>query len=105
MTTDPFQELVETAQARTLTVEEEIMRHIHAMMPWGQSFTLANGQTVTINKFTDPRERDGTWQFGFDVSCDAFHLEFQVHRTGWGRALGGDVGISDETDEPGNHTL
>ena len=89
------QSMLEEAAARTLTVEEEAIREVFARMPWGQKFTLASGQEVEIRRFVKPREsEDGGWEFGFDVACPSFHIEFMVYRTGWGRdvsALGIEV--------------
>jgi len=83
---DAMMSALDEAQARTLTVEEEAIREVFARMPWGQKFTLADGSEVAIERFYEPRQGDGgAWQFGFDVKCEAFHLEFTVERTGWGR--------------------
>jgi hypothetical protein len=65
----------------------EVITDVFARMPFGQEFTLSNGRKGRIKKFVEPRQRDGRWEFGFDVVFDEGspdHLEFFVKHTGGG---------------------
>jgi len=63
----------------------EIMHEICARLPWGQEITLSNGKKFFLKKFTEPREKDGVFEFGFDAkfSDDSGHVEFNVTKSGW----------------------
>lgn len=65
----------------------EIIRHLWAMLPLGQEIVLSNGRIGRLKAFVQPRERDGRWEFGFDVVFDKGspdHLEFFLKHTGGG---------------------
>lgn len=66
----------------------EIMQFLWAITPWGQEIALSNGRRGRLKRFVEPRERDGRWEYGFDVifedGASPDHLEFFVKHTGGG---------------------
>jgi hypothetical protein len=65
----------------------EVIREVFARMPYDQGFTLSNGRVGRFKKFVEPRQKDGRWEFGFDIVFDEGspdHLEFFVQHTGGG---------------------
>jgi len=65
----------------------EVIVEVFSRMPFAQEFILSNGRKGRIRKFVEPRQRDGRWEFGFDVVFDEGspdHLEFFVKHTGGG---------------------
>lgn len=65
----------------------EIVRQLWHMLPLGQEITLSNGRVGKLKPFVEPRERDGRWEFGFDVVFEKGspdHLEFFLKHTGGG---------------------
>ena len=67
---------------------EAALRAIWDAMPWGMTIPLPGGEDATLNKFVEPRQKDGVWEFGFDVrdTLGNWHLEFFATKTGWGSA-------------------
>lgn len=65
---------------------EEALKTLHAHMPWGLQIPLSDGRVLTLKKFTEVEERDGRFEFGFDLANDSIHLEFYVKHTGGGGA-------------------
>jgi hypothetical protein len=74
-----------TAQAIALR-DEAVLKAIWEAMPWGLKIDLPGGEDAVLKKFVEPRQKDGAWEFGFDVrdTTGAWHLEFFVKKTGWG---------------------
>ncbi len=69
----------------------EIMQHIWSLLPIGQEIVLSNGRVGRIKAFVEPRERDGRWELGFDVTFaqgSPDHLEFFLKHTGGGGMIG-----------------
>ena len=66
----------------------EIMQHLWSTLPFGGEIKLSNGRTGRLKRFVEPRERDGRWELGFDVTFDdgasPDHLEFFLKHTGGG---------------------
>ena len=66
----------------------EIMEELWALHPWDKEIKLSNGRAGVIKPFVTPRERDGRWEFGFDIiftdGSSPDHLEFFVRNTGGG---------------------
>lgn len=66
----------------------EIMQFLWAIGPWGQEVKLSNGRVGRFKRFVEPRERDGRWEYGFDVifedGASPDHLEFFMIHTGGG---------------------
>lgn len=76
----------------------EIIRHIWALLPFGQEIALSNGRVGKLKPFVEPRERDGRWELGFDVvfaTGSPDHLEFFLKHTGGGMVCEAVVPIAD----------
>lgn len=67
---------------------EAALKAIFAAMPWGMTINLPGGEDATLERFVEPREKDGVWEFGFDVrdTTGNWHIEFFAAKTGWGGA-------------------
>ena len=75
----------------------EIIQHIWHLIPIGQEITLSNGRVGRLKAFVLPSERNGRWEFGFDVVFDKGspdHLEFFLKHTGGGGTLSEPVAIA-----------
>ncbi len=86
----------------------EVMQEVYARLPYGQKFSLSDGSTAYIKKFSEPKLRDdGQRGFGFDVQIEGGkldHIEFAVRDSGYGRALPEGV-VDDTPGDPSKLTL
>lgn len=55
-------------------------------MPWGTEIEIEGGEQATIVKFIEPRIKDDSTHFYFDVrdTHGDWHLEIKVEIAGWG---------------------
>lgn len=81
-----FPDAVQAHLARVYADVEEAVRTVFASLPWGLEVKMANGETLVLKKFVEPRRNSetGRWEFGFDLANDNRHLEFFVRHTGGG---------------------
>ena len=94
-------EAIKSHFGRLYAPVEEVLRTVSAHMPWGLQVTLADGRVLTLKKFGEISQRDGRWEFGFDLANDDMHLEFMVRHTGGGGAVAPDLAsdIAKEIDQ------
>ena len=88
---DRFRQTGRAIKSRALAALEEVFKR----MPWDQVIEMPGGEQAVIKKFIEPRIKDGSTEFLFDVrdTHDDWHLEILVTISGWGGKPIGEIQI------------
>ena len=90
----PLETFMQESASQAERIVLEVMQKLWLSLPdhtdRPADFILENGTKCWIKRFSAPKNRDGVYQYGFDVGFDSGpldHLEMCVNNSGWGRSL------------------